>query len=179
MSQTHWKKLQNPDYLGAYAFDPGQELIVTIKSVRQELVTGADGKREQCSVMRFVEDVKPMILNATNSKTIQKLFKTPYIEEWAGRKIQLYVTEVSAFGEKVDAVRVRPFPPEEETYDCVDCGARLTDAFGLTARQIAGRNQKNYGRVLCPECAKKMKAAAEAAKKEGDVLSEDHEDQDS
>lgn len=25
MSKTHWKKLTNPDYLGAYAFDPGEE----------------------------------------------------------------------------------------------------------------------------------------------------------
>jgi hypothetical protein len=74
---THWKKLTNPDYLGAYALEPGQDLIVTIKSVANEVVTGSDGKKETCSVMRFAENVKPMILNATNSKMITKLLKTP------------------------------------------------------------------------------------------------------
>lgn len=25
MEKTHWKKYTNPDYLGAYAFQPGEE----------------------------------------------------------------------------------------------------------------------------------------------------------
>ena len=41
--------------------------------------------------MTFAENVKPMIVNSTNAKTIEKLYKTPYIEEWKGRKIQLFV----------------------------------------------------------------------------------------
>ena len=88
---THWKKLMNPEYLGGYALQPGQELIATIKTVGNEEVTGTDGKKEICSVIHFVEDIKPMILNATNNKTIANLFKTPYIEQWAGRKIQIYI----------------------------------------------------------------------------------------
>ena len=36
MSETHWKKLTNPEYLGAYAFRPGEEKIVTIESVALE-----------------------------------------------------------------------------------------------------------------------------------------------
>ena len=53
---THWKKLMNPDYLGAYALEPGQDLIATIKSVGNEEVTGTDGKKEICSVIHFVEN---------------------------------------------------------------------------------------------------------------------------
>ena len=86
--QTHWKKLINLDYLGAYSLDPGKDMILTIKGVRNEIVTGPDGKKEECMVMSFIENVKPMIVNSTNAKTIQKLYKTPYIEEWQGRKIQ-------------------------------------------------------------------------------------------
>ena len=41
MAKTHWKKLSNPDYLGAYALDPGKDLIVTIQSVGEERVTGS------------------------------------------------------------------------------------------------------------------------------------------
>ena len=54
-----------------------------------------------------------MILNATNSKAIQKVAKTPYIEKWSGVKIQIYTAKVSAFGEQVDALRIRTVAPKE------------------------------------------------------------------
>ena len=77
-NKTHWKKLTNPDYLGAYSIENGSDLIATIKSVALENVTGADGKKEQCTVIRFVEDLKPFICNRTNAKTISKIYDTPY-----------------------------------------------------------------------------------------------------
>ena len=88
MAQTHWKKLINPDYIGAYALDPGKDLTVQISQVRREMVTGADGKKEECTVA-YLKDQKPMILNVTNCKTIEKLYG-PYIEDWAGKHITLY-----------------------------------------------------------------------------------------
>lgn len=160
---THWKKLTNPDYLGAYALEPGQDLIVTIKSVANEVVTGTDGKKETCSVMHFAENVKPMVLNATNSKTITKLLKTPYIEQWKGRKIQLYVQEgIKAFGDIVDALRVRPFLPVEQELKCADCGKKIEPYGKMSAEVVAKHTLKNYGKMLCSECGKK---AAEALKK--------------
>lgn len=121
-SKTHYKKLMNPDYLGAYALDPGQELILTIKSVVREQVTGPDGKKEECVVARFHEAVKPMVLNSTNCKTIAKsIAGTPYIEDWANRRIQIYVDKVKAFGDVVEALRIRPkepqLPSQKETLD--------------------------------------------------------------
>ena len=112
MAKTHWKKLRNPDYIGAYAIDPGTEPVYTIKLVRNEMVVGADGKKEECTVMHFHENVKPMILNSENSKTLEKMFATPYIEEWAGRRVRLFVKRIKAFGEMVDALRIRPKEPE-------------------------------------------------------------------
>lgn len=162
MSRTHWKKLQNPDYLGAYALEPGQELAVTIKDVKREMVTGPDGKKEECTVMYFVEPHKPMIVNTTNAKTIEKLHKTPYIEDWKDKKIQLYVDKVKAFGEVVDALRVRPFLPrvnQVETPKCVDCKENITAFGGKTAAQVASYTTNKYGRALCSECA--TKAAGE------------------
>lgn len=158
---THWKKLMNPDYLGGYALAPGQDLIATIKSVGNEEVTGPDGKKEICSVIHFYEDVKPMILNATNNKTIAKLFKTPYVEQWTGRKIQIYTEKVKAFGEVWDALRIRPFLPVDKTLVCADCGS-VIEAFGKTTAEVVAKHTLNsYGRMLCSECAKK---AAEANK---------------
>lgn len=159
---THWKKLMNPDYLGGYALTPGQDLIATIKSVGNEEVTGTDGKKEICSVIHFAEnDIKPMILNATNNKTIAKLFKTPYIEQWCGRKIQIYTEKVKAFGEVWDALRIRPFLPVEKTLVCADCGSMI-EGFGKTSAEVVAKHTlSKYGRMLCSECATK---AAEANK---------------
>ena len=107
-TKTHWKKLHNPDYLGAYYFNPGEDIIVTIKKVQNEIVTGTDGKAENCSVIYFAENIKPMILNVKNSKMITKLTGSPYIEDWPGYKIQLYITKEKVFGVVDDVVRVRP-----------------------------------------------------------------------
>ena len=109
---THWKKLCNPDYLGAYFLDPGQELDLTIREVKNELVTGTDGKKETCIVAHFMEkDVKPMILNRTNCKAISKALGSSQIEDWTGGRIRIYVEMVRAFGETVEALRVRPKSP--------------------------------------------------------------------
>ena len=111
--KTHWKKLTNPNYLGSYAFQPGEEIIATIKKVENEKVKNQDGKEEVCLVAHFKEDkIKPLILNKTNAKMIAKVHGTPYIEEWPGKSIQLYVSKVRAFGETVDAVRVRDLIPK-------------------------------------------------------------------
>ena len=74
-TKTHWKKLNNPDYLGSYAFQPGEEKTLTIKEVKRELVYNPSGSgKEECTVVYFQEDVKPLILNATNAKTITKVW---------------------------------------------------------------------------------------------------------
>lgn len=107
--KTHWKKLNNPDYIGAYELMVGDdpiELTVEIVSVTNETVTGLNNRRDECIVARL-KGQKPMILNATNAKMIAKIADSPYIEDWAGVKITLYVAKVKAFGETVDALRVK------------------------------------------------------------------------
>ena len=104
MSETHWKKLTNPEYLGAYAFNPGEEKIVTIDHVTQEELIGENGKASLC-IVAYLQNEKPLVLNKTNCKAISKLLKTPYIEEWAGARIALCVQMVKAFGEDVETVK--------------------------------------------------------------------------
>ncbi len=104
---THWKKLTNPNYIGAYDFDPSEkERVLTIKSVSREVVAGPDGKKEECTILHFTSG-KPMIMNATNQKMIAKLADSPYIEQWAGLSIKVFVAKVKAFGETVDALRIK------------------------------------------------------------------------
>ena len=159
MSETHWKKLINPDYLGAYSLDPGKDMVLTIRQVKKEMVTGADGKKEECIVCYWQEDQKPMILNVTNCKMIAKLLKTPYIERWAGHRIQIGAEVVSAFGEKVEALRVRKTLPEEAKIACEECGQFIQPAFNMSVTQLAAYTKKKYGKVLCAECAQAKKEA--------------------
>ncbi len=130
MSKTHWKKLHNPDYLGAYALGPGEELVATIKSVGVETVIGPDGKKEECTVVHFSSppSTKPMILNVTNSKTIEKLYGSPYVEDWEGKAIQIYATRVKAFGEVIEALRIRTVAPVTNKPDLNPNSEKWADA---------------------------------------------------
>ena len=103
---THWKKLQNPLYLGSYDFQPNEERTVTVKDVKREMVKGPDGSEEE-TILYFVENYKPMIMNATNSKMLTKLSESPYVEKWIGISFKLVVVKIKAFGEFMDALRIK------------------------------------------------------------------------
>lgn len=104
---THWKKLTNPKYIGAHDLLPNQELQVTIESVANEIVKGQDGQDGECVVAKIKGAKKPMIINKTNMKIIEKVLGTPYVEHWAGKQITLYAAKVKAFGDIVLALRVK------------------------------------------------------------------------
>lgn len=106
MSKTHWKKLFNPNYMGAYSFEENEQKELRIKSIKVEKVTGRDGKAEDCTVIYFEGKEKPLICNKTNAKAIAHLTGSDYVEDWVGVVIRLVVKEVRAFGDVVDAVRV-------------------------------------------------------------------------
>lgn len=110
-NKTHWKKLTNPNYLGAWDFEPKEEKVLEIKSITQEDVMNLDGKNESCVLAHF-DGFKPMILNKTNMKAIQKVTGSPMIEDWPGNRVTLFTAQVRAFGDVVDAVRIRPTKPK-------------------------------------------------------------------
>ena len=157
MNKTHWKKLTSPNYTGAWDFQPGEEKTVTIKEVKREIVQNQNGK-EECTVAYFVEDIKPLILNKTNGSMIAKVWGTPYIEDWAGKKITLKVKKISAFGEMVDAVRVSSDRPTGEKIFCEACGNEILPVDGRSAEVIANATKNKYGKKLCMMCARKEKA---------------------
>jgi hypothetical protein len=108
---THWKKLVNPDYIGAYSLEDGKDLTVTILDVKREMITGDAGRKEECTVATL-KGQKPMILNRTNCKTIAAIYKTPYIEQWKGKKITLYITTTKLKSEEVECLRIRNTAPQ-------------------------------------------------------------------
>jgi len=159
--KTHWKKAVAPsDYLGACDFQDGEEKVVTIKGVNQsETIVTNEGKSQHAAV-HFVEDVKPLILNVTNSKAITKVSGSPYFEDWIGCKVQLYVDpSVRAFGEVVSAVRVRPRKPIiRQGEKCADCSQAIQGASGKSAEYIAQYTKQKFGAALCFQCASKRSA---------------------
>lgn len=112
-TKTHWKQLINLDYIGAYSLKEGCDLVVTLGEIKRQIVKGEGGKKEECTVAQLIGQ-KPLILNRTNSKTIQKIYETPYIEDWKGKQIQLYASTTKVAGEAVECLRIRPFVPNKK-----------------------------------------------------------------
>lgn len=163
MGQTHWKKLTNPNYLGAYSLDNGADIVLTIREVKMEPVIGSDGKREDCAVCYWVESEKPMIMNTTNLKMVAKLTGSDYIENWPGTKVRIGTEKVRAFGTVTDALRIRDEKVKDEApVACEQCGQVIQPCFGMSASKWATYSKQKMGKALCEACANK---AVEAGKK--------------
>ena len=61
-------------------------------------------------IISFGDELKPMILNVTNFKTIEALYGDT--DGWVSKKVTLYVTEVNWKGDMVPALRIRKEVPE-------------------------------------------------------------------
>ena len=122
--KTHWKRLINPEFIGAYSLPDGQDLTVVIDYVQLQEITGTGGKKEDCTVAHL-QGEKPMILNVTNSKSIAKLYG-PFIEDWAGKRITLFASTARLAGETVECLRIRPKVAERVAKPISDI--RLQDA---------------------------------------------------
>lgn len=110
-TKTHWKQLQDPRFIGAYALPNGDDMTVTITNVRKEEVTMMGGKKEDHTIV-YLANQKPLILNVTNSKSIAKLYGA-YIEDWEGKDITLYASTTKMGGEIVECLRIRPAVPKK------------------------------------------------------------------
>jgi len=111
---THWRSQVDMKYLGAYSLPDGKDIVGTIKKVVKEEVVGEQGAKQECIIIYFNEFEKGMVANRTNCKTIEKLYKTPYIEEWTGKKVQIGEEMVKAYGEIVPGLRIRNKIPSDK-----------------------------------------------------------------
>ena len=152
---------KNPNFLGSWdLYDvSGKEITVSIKDIKDEQVIN-NGQKETCTVCYFNENVKPMILNLTNKKTITKLYRTKRVSQLKGKYIIIGYDKVKAFGKVSDALRVRSRIPEHTTHEpeilCEKCGKPICAAKGMTIREMADYTKSKYGNALCRECAAEM-----------------------
>lgn len=109
---THYRKVFDSPYLSSA--DVVEPVSLTISRVTQE----SDKSKKTKDVFNTVyfvereirqgEKLKPMILNATNSKMLAKISGSPFIEEWSGKRITVYVETGIKFGrDTVDGLRIK------------------------------------------------------------------------
>jgi len=132
--REHWKEIMEYAYLGAYSIDPHEpDLVLTIRAATKEAIKNEDGKEDTCLVLYFAESEKGMVVNATNAKRIEALYKTGIVSEWIGKRIQLYVEQVKAWGKTVPALRVRELipasPKQQNLRELGDKVRRALDAY--------------------------------------------------
>ena len=97
------------NYLKASDCEDG-DLVLTIEAVRTETL-GQGKDAELKPVASFHETEKTFVVNKTNWKTIEKLYG-PDSDDWVGKKIALFATEVPFGQEMVMAIRVRLKAPK-------------------------------------------------------------------
>lgn len=176
---------RDSEYMGAEDIDPGTEPVLTIKAIYNGMVTLSRGK-EKKDVMVFEEEsvpgiktVRPLIVNATNRKTLRKLFKNVTAETLIGKKIQLYLehnVRDPSTGDRVDGVRIRNQIPKARTAEppkCEECGKPIQGIGGYTADQVAAINKGRFGKCICGECSKKLQEQAKAAASEQEAKQEE------
>lgn len=116
-SKTHYRKVFKSDHLGSAdleeMIEEGKSLVFTIEYVKQEYGAKVAGKKVDANIAYFKEGIKPMVLNATNSRIIKKMASnSSFVEDWKNIPIELYIDHsVRMKGEVVGGVRIKEEPP--------------------------------------------------------------------
>ena len=119
-SKTHYRKVFKSDHLGVADLEDyleeGRKLVFTIKHARQEINVAVAGRKGDFNIAYFNENIKPLVLNATNSKVVKKFAKgSPFVEDWNNILVELYIDRtVKMKGDVVGGVRIRTVQPRLE-----------------------------------------------------------------
>jgi len=117
--KTHYRKAFDSPYLSSA--DIVEPTVLTISHVTltadqtkktKDLFNTAHFAEKE---IRHGEKLKPMVLNASNSKTIKGITGTPYIDDWKNIRVTIYVDHNVRFGkETVEGLRISPHVPEKQ-----------------------------------------------------------------
>ncbi len=118
-TKTHYRKAFKSSHLGVADLEDlvesGSDLVFNITEVKQQLGVTVAGRKGNHNIAYFAEDIKPLVLNVTNSKVVKTLIGgSPFVEDWTSIRVQLYIeTGVRFKGDTVSGVRLRaaPKPP--------------------------------------------------------------------
>lgn len=179
--KTHYRKAFNSPYLSSA--DVVGATVLTIarvtlekdktKKTKDEFNTAYFTERE----IRPGEPLKPMILNASNSKVMRELTGSPWIEDWRDVRVTVYVDHNVKFGkETVEGLRISPQPPAADDGVRQKAMERLTEAAkqGKEAFAAAWKDTTKAVRQMLSEAdvASLKKVCEEAAKPQAEGESE-------
>jgi hypothetical protein len=121
-TKTHYRKAFDSPYLSSA--DIVEPTVLTVRCVKLEKDSTKktqDHFNTAYFVEKFIrpgEKLKPMILNATNSKTMKALTGSAFIDDWNNVRITIYVDGAVRFGkETVEGLRISPYAPEAAKKD--------------------------------------------------------------
>lgn len=117
--KTHYRKAFNSPYLSSA--DIVEPTVLTVAYAKLESDKSKKTK-DLFNTIHFVENeirkgekLKPMILNATNSKMMKELTGSYFLEDWQNIKVIVYVETGIRFGrDTVDGLRIGEPPQRRE-----------------------------------------------------------------
>jgi len=114
----HFRKVFKSDHLGIADIEEmaeqGKSLVMEIKQVKQEIGVKVAGRKIDANIAYFTDPtIKPLVLNATNSKQVKKFAGgSPFVEDWNNIVIEVFADlSVQMKGETVGGVRIKPIQP--------------------------------------------------------------------
>lgn len=110
--RTHIETMVEKDYLGAWDFAE-REYTMAIDKVEKKTLTMRGGLKKTVPVLTFKNARKKFVLAArTNRDTITAMYG-PYIEDWAGKLITLFMDPKckNPSGGTCPGIRIRPMVP--------------------------------------------------------------------
>ncbi len=118
--KTHYRKAFNSPYLSSA--DIVEHTVLTVARVileKDKSKKTSDSFNTAYFQEKFIregEPLKPMILNATNSKTMAALCKSKFIDDWQNIPVTIYVDAGVRFGrDTVEGLRIAPdHPPKKK-----------------------------------------------------------------
>ncbi len=114
--KIHYRRAFLSPYLSSA--DITEPTVLTIAKVALE-IDKTKKTKDQFNTAYFVEieirkdeKLKPMILNATNSRTMKMLTGSAYIDDWVNIPVTIYVdSNVKMMGSIVEGLRISTEPP--------------------------------------------------------------------
>ena len=156
--KTHYRKAFNSPYLSSA--DIVCPTVLTISHVRLEKDKTKKTKdffNTAYFSEKFIRDgeiLKPMVLNATNSRTMRKLSGSAFIEDWCNIPVTIYVDNKIRFGrDTVEGLRISTEAPKIQKQEltkgsqlwqhAVDAYRRDGDFIAIEKRMIVSEKTKN------------------------------------
>jgi len=124
-NKKHYRRVFKSDHLSSYDLEDflesGVLLEFTIKEVKQYEMdqnkkggVSVAGKTISANIAYFVEDIKPLVLNATNSSILSSMAGSAFVDDWKNIPVELYILKNIRFGkETVNGVRIKETPPKQ------------------------------------------------------------------